>query len=116
MVSGIQHIIRRADAAVARTYLSMFQERSALIPFLFHSLFKDEADIAVNHVDPLQRTTVRQFRDFIRYYLDHGYEFVDPRRVLAGLRPEGKHALITFDDGYYNNTLALPVLEECGVP
>ena len=27
-----------------------------------------------------------------------------------------KYVLITFDDGYYNNTRALPILEERGVP
>src|SRR5258705_6094634 len=106
MVSGVQHIIRKADAAVARAYLAMFDERSALIPFLFHSLFPDEQAIARNDVDPLQRTTVRQFHQFVQYYLSHGYQFVDPQQVLAGLRPGGKYALITFDDGYFNNALA----------
>ena len=116
MVNRIQHIIRKADAAVARTYLAMFEERSALVPFLFHSLFRDESEIALDHVDPLQRTTVAQFREFVQYYLGHGYQFVDPQRVLDGLPPGGKYALITFDDGYFNNSLALPVLEEFGVP
>ena len=116
MVSGIQQIIRKADAAVARTYLAMFDERSALMPFLFHSLFRDEREIELGQVDPLQRTTVEQFRQFVDYYLRHGYQFVTPEQVLAGLRPGGKYALITFDDGYFNNTLALPVLEEFGVP
>jgi peptidoglycan/xylan/chitin deacetylase (PgdA/CDA1 family) len=116
MVNRIQHIIRQADAAVARTYLAMCGERSALMPFLFHSMFPDRATIALNYIDPQQRTTVSQFRQFISYYLRHGYEFVDPARVLAGLRPGGKYALITFDDGYFNNVLALPVLKEFGVP
>jgi peptidoglycan/xylan/chitin deacetylase (PgdA/CDA1 family) len=116
MVSGIQHIIRKADAAVARTYLAMFEERSALLPFLFHSLFRDGRETALDYIDPLQRTTVRQFRQFVEYYLRHGYQFVDPERVLAGVPPGGKYALITFDDGYFNNSLALPVLEEFGVP
>ena len=116
MVSGIQHIIRRADAAVARTYLAMFEERCALIPFLFHSVFDRPESISLNHVDPLQRTTVAEFRLFIEYYLSHGYEFVDPERVLTGLKPDGKYALISFDDGYFNNSLVLPVLEEFNVP
>jgi peptidoglycan/xylan/chitin deacetylase (PgdA/CDA1 family) len=116
MVSGIQHIIRKADAAVARTYLAMFDERSALMPFLFHSLFRDEREAGLDHVDPLQRTTVAQFRQFVEYYLRHGYQFVDPGQILAGLKPGGKYAVVTFDDGYFNNTLALPVLEEFGVP
>ena len=101
---------------LARAYLSLFRERNALMSFLFHSLFRDEREIRQNLVDPLQRTTVAQFRQFIAYYLENGYRFVSPDDLLDGLGPEGKYALITFDDGYFNNTLALPVLEEFGVP
>ncbi|MDB5356853.1 MAG: hypothetical protein JWN24_3306 [Phycisphaerales bacterium] len=116
MIGAIQNMIRSADSAVARLYLSLFKERDALLPFLFHSLFRDQREIAKNVVDPLQRTTIAQFRQFIEYYLEHGYRFVSPADLLAGLEPGGKYALITFDDGYYNNSLAVPVLKEFDVP
>lgn len=50
--------------------------------------------------------------------LDSGYTFVQPNDIYPGLRPEPhqKLALITFDDGYYNNTHLIPVLEEFEVP
>ena len=35
---------------------------------------------------------------------------------MEGLQPQGKYVLIPFDDGYYNNVRALPVLEEFDVP
>ena len=88
MVHAIQKIVRTTDAAVARVYLSLFREQNALITFLFHSLFRDEREIALNRVDPLQRTTVAKFRQFIEYYLRHGYRFVTPADLLAGLRPD----------------------------
>jgi peptidoglycan/xylan/chitin deacetylase (PgdA/CDA1 family) len=116
MIGAIQHMIRGTDSAVARLYLSFFKERNALLPFLFHSLFRDEREIAANVVDPLQRTTLAQFRQFIEYYLEHGYRFVSPADLLAGLAPGGKYALITFDDGYFNNMLAVPILKEFDVP
>jgi peptidoglycan/xylan/chitin deacetylase (PgdA/CDA1 family) len=116
MIGAIQNMIRSADSAVARLYLSLFKERDALLPFLFHSLFRDQREIAKNVVDPLQRTTIAQFRQFIEYYLGHDYRFVSPADLLAGLEPGGKYALITFDDGYYNNSLAVPVLKEFDVP
>jgi peptidoglycan/xylan/chitin deacetylase (PgdA/CDA1 family) len=116
MTGAIQHLVRGTDALVARLYLSLFRERDAVMPFLFHSLFRDEREIALNVVDPLQRTTVGQFRQFIEYYLSHGYRFISPADLLAGLSPGGKYALITFDDGYFNNTLALPILKEFNVP
>src|SRR5439155_15926022 len=93
-----------------------FRERAGLLVFLFHSLFRDEREIALNHVDPLDRTTVGQFLEFVAYYRNQGYQFIGPDDLLNGLKPDGTYALITFDDGYYNNTLALPVLQRYQVP
>ncbi len=116
MIPVIQKFVRAADAAVARAYLALRREQNALMPFLFHSLFRNEREMALNVVEPLERTTVSQFRQFVEYYLEHGYRFVSPADLLAGLASDGKYALITFDDGYFNNTLARPVLEEFKVP
>lgn len=116
MISAIQNFVRATDAAIARAYLKLFKERNALMPFLFHSLFRTEAEMELNVVEPLERTTVAQFRQFIEYYLECGYRFVGPNDLLQGLSADGKYAMITFDDGYYNNHLALPVLEELKVP
>src|SRR4051794_40552303 len=116
MISSIQSLVRATDGLVARAYLSVFRERRALLSFLFHSLFRDEREIAENLVDPLQRTTVAQFRRFVEYYLEHGYQFIGPADLMAGLDPDRRYALITFDDGYFNNTLALDILEGYKVP
>jgi peptidoglycan/xylan/chitin deacetylase (PgdA/CDA1 family) len=116
MTGLIQNLVRGVDTGVASLYLSLFRERNALMPFLFHSLFLDKAEVNQKLVDPLQRTTVDEFRQFIKYYLDNGYRFVSPTDLLKGLEPDGKYALITFDDGYYNNSRALPVLHEFRVP
>jgi peptidoglycan/xylan/chitin deacetylase (PgdA/CDA1 family) len=116
MTAAIQYCVRATDAAIARLYLALFREKNAVLSFLFHSLFRDSSQIALNLVDPLQRTTIGQFRQFIEYYLDHGYQFISPQNLLNGLKPEGKYALITFDDGYFNNALARPILEEYKVP
>ena len=116
MIGAIQNIVRGTDSAIARLYLSLFRERNAVMPFLFHSLFRDEREIALHQIDPLQRTTVGQFRQFVEYYLDHGYRFISPADLLTGLPPDEKYALITFDDGYFNITLAVPILKEFNVP
>jgi peptidoglycan/xylan/chitin deacetylase (PgdA/CDA1 family) len=116
MIKSLQRIVRRTDAAVAGVYLSLFSERNALLGFLFHSLFRNAQEMELNQIDPLQRTTVAQFRQFIEYYLENGYQFISPDDLANGRQADGKYAMITFDDGYYNNTLALPILEEYGVP
>jgi peptidoglycan/xylan/chitin deacetylase (PgdA/CDA1 family) len=116
MVHGFQNLVRSTDALMARLYLSLFRERDGLLAFLFHSLFRNQGEIDRNLLDPLDRTTVDHFRQLIEYYLELGYRFITPNELLAGLPREGKFALLTFDDGYYNNTLAVPVLEEYKVP
>lgn len=116
MLANIQNIIRGADAALAAAYLAVFTERDALLPFLFHSLFESRDQMRLDVIDPLDRTTVATFRQLVKYYLDHGYRFVGPEDVLAGLPAGGRCAMLTFDDGYFNNQLALPVLEEFDVP
>lgn len=116
MTHAIQQLIRSADAAFATLYLGLREERCALMSFLFHSLFRNQQEMERNLVDPLQRTTLAQFRQFIEYYLEHGYHFVSPDDLLKGLQPDRKYALITFDDGYFNNFQAVPILEEFNVP
>lgn len=116
MIVAAQKIVRAMDSAVARVYLGLRPERKALLCFLFHSMFRDRAEIDLNVIDYLQRTTVAVFRQLIEYFLEHGYQFVSPADLLGGLDPAGRYALITFDDGYFNNTLALPILEQYKVP
>ena len=116
MITGFRSILRCTDATIAAAYLSLFRERDGLIALLFHSLFRDEREMGLNHVDPLDRVTVAHFRNLVGYFRSHGYRFVAPEDLLAGLPPRGKFAMLTFDDGYFNNTLALPVLEEFAAP
>ena len=60
--------------------------------------------------------TVEKFRQFIDYYVKHDYIFVSLNDIQNGLDPGKNHILITFDDGYYNNNLALPILKEYNIP
>jgi peptidoglycan/xylan/chitin deacetylase (PgdA/CDA1 family) len=115
MVEEIRDLVRLADKMVANVYLSLMPERGALLCFLFHSLFRDEREIGLNVVNPLQRTTVADFRQFVEYYLQSDYRFAG-LEDLGKLEPGGKYAMITFDDGYFSNALARPILEEFSVP
>jgi peptidoglycan/xylan/chitin deacetylase (PgdA/CDA1 family) len=103
------------DEQVALAHLAVRPERPALLVFMFHVLFEGEAAMKQNLVDPQQRITTQVFAEFVAYYQAHGYAFVTPKEVLAGLDPARKYVLITFDDGYYNNHLALPILRHYGV-
>ncbi len=108
--------LRSLDQKTACYKLRTLGEKNGLIILLFHSLFANRAEIRANAVAPQQGITVGQFRQIIAYYLEEGYTFVSAEDIAAGLRPDGKYVLLTFDDGYFNNTRAIPALDEYGVP
>lgn len=91
-------------------------ERPGLLIFAFHTLFESAEEIALDTMDPQQAITVEMFREFVTDMRDHGYRFVSPGEVLAGLDSEASYAMLSFDDGYANNRRALRVMEEFEVP
>ena len=116
MRSRIHLAMESADAFIARTILRHRAEPPGLISFLFHGIFTNESEISRNLCHPQQSMTVSKLRVFIEHFLEHGYLFVSEADLLGGLRTPGKYVLATFDDGYYNNVRALPVLREFGIP
>lgn len=112
----MKQLIKKIDQLCSRIFLRFVPEKASLIIVLFHGLFLDEREINEDHVDPQQRITIAKFREFCEYYVKKGYAFVSPEDVLSGLTAEKKYIMITFDDGYYNNSYALPALEEFGIP
>jgi len=94
----------------------LHRDKPALLIFLFHALFEDQQEIDTHRLDPQQRITVQQMREFILYFQQAGYEFPSPDKLTTELAPNGKYVLITFDDGYFNNLRMLPLMQELGVP
>ncbi len=88
----------------------------SLVPVLFHALYENDAQLADVSLAPNQDVTVAVFRSFVAQMLESGYMAVSPAQVDAGLDPAGRYLMITFDDGYFNNTLATGVLAEFRVP
>ncbi len=114
---NLKDLLNIADAAAAKGHLELFGEQGGLSCFLFHAIFKDESELAKQQIYPQECMTVVLFRQFIEYFLDAGYQFITPDEIKAGLPDKNKkYGLITFDDGYYNNTLILDVLTEYKVP
>jgi peptidoglycan/xylan/chitin deacetylase (PgdA/CDA1 family) len=83
-----------------------------LVTVLMHSLYESRSRVGDRSLTPDQEVTVADFRRFVEVMLEYGYTVVSPAQVDAGLKPGGKYLMITFDDGYFNNTLALDVLEQ----
>ena len=108
--------INNLDRMFSEYSLNIYSEKKSLITILFHGLFNNDDEIKLNHVHPQQSMTVEKFRQFIEYYIKHDYIFVSPDDIQNGLDSSKNHILITFDDGYYNNNLALPILREYNIP
>ncbi len=116
MSNPLWSAFKETDRAISRLYLDLIRERNALIAFFFHGLWYDKSTAALNVVVPYNMITVQDFRQFVEYFLEQNYIFVSPEDILNGLDPHRKFVLTTFDDGYSNNQLALPVLKEFQIP
>lgn len=104
--------LRLADGVALAFAPNAQAQGDALVTVLFHSLRRDRGASP----DPNLSVTVEDFRACIGAMLENGYTAVSPADVDGGLARGGKRLMITFDDGYFNNSLALRVLEQFQVP
>jgi peptidoglycan/xylan/chitin deacetylase (PgdA/CDA1 family) len=116
MYARVRSLLITLDRFIAQFPLALGNEDGVLLTFLFHSLYLSRDESHSGLVDPQQEITVEMFRRFIGHFQGQSYVFVSPADIVRGLREGGKYILISFDDGYYNNVRALPVMSEFNVP
>jgi peptidoglycan/xylan/chitin deacetylase (PgdA/CDA1 family) len=114
MSNVLGRALRRVDRLLAPVTARSAEDQH-LISFLFHTVCDDPNSHHSRQVDPHQGLTIAGLRKFIDYFLEHEFSFITPRDIPA-LQPSGRFAMMTFDDGYANNLLALPVLRSYHVP
>lgn len=112
----LNEAVLRVDEVCSRVQLGLFEGAGTLVTVLIHNLFLNEEESRQDICYPQQGTTLDHLRRFICYFQGCGYRFVSPQEIVDGLDPRGKHVLLSFDDGYYNNRRALPLMEEYDVP
>ncbi len=112
----VKSLLVRSDDLIARNYIRFINDRPGLIVLLFHNLFTDAQEAARTGSHPHESITLAQFRELIEYFLEQGFQFISDRDILSGLDAGRHYLLITFDDGYYANYRALPVIQEYEVP
>lgn len=101
-----------ADTVCAR----ISPERPGLVILALHSLCSTRSQVDDTALAQGLDVSVGDFGALVEAMLESGYTAVSPRQVADGLPPDGKYAMLTFDDGYFNNVLALDVLERYQVP
>lgn len=77
--------------------------------FLFHRLFPTNQ--ISSFVYPHERTTLSFFESFLIACKQRGVQFITPKDIIEGKHIGHHNVMLTFDDGYADNILALPVLE-----
>ncbi|NMC37099.1 MAG: polysaccharide deacetylase family protein [Bacteroidales bacterium] len=116
IADSIRGVVEKMGYIVNPLLLKIKGENSQLLVFYFHALYESPAHKMMEHIDPQKNMTVQQFDDFVDYFLSHGYSFIKPTDLLTGLPSDKRYVIVTFDDGYFNNMLALQVLEKYKVP
>jgi peptidoglycan/xylan/chitin deacetylase (PgdA/CDA1 family) len=96
--------------------LQLKNEDKQLLVFCFHGLFESLKEKKLNQIDPQGNMTVQEFIEFIDYFLDHNYKFIVPKDLITGVKNNQPCAMITFDDGYFNNLRAIEILIKYGIP
>lgn len=114
--AAVKKLLHHLDEFFAGLSLQAAREQGTLLTFLVHSLFQSREEGHCGLLDPQQGFTVAMLREFLAYFTRAGYRFLSPPDLSQNLPQDGKYILLTFDDGYFNNTRALPLLEEFHVP
>lgn len=117
MIRGIlRNFIERLGFLINPLVLKIVGENNQLLVFYFHGLYKSLEERDLGHIDPQGNMTVTQFSDFIDYFLNHNYCFINSEEIIAGPPLDGRYVMVTFDDGYFNNLLAIDVLKKFSIP
>jgi peptidoglycan/xylan/chitin deacetylase (PgdA/CDA1 family) len=112
----VPKFIETAGHLLNPVILTFKNGRNKLLIFYFHGLYDSLKQKDLHHADPQNNITVSQFSEFVEYFLNHKYHFIKPEDLLKPLQPNERYVMITFDDGYFNNMLAIGVLKKFNIP
>jgi peptidoglycan/xylan/chitin deacetylase (PgdA/CDA1 family) len=115
LISPLYQTIHGFDQFLSAAQVRVHERKGSLLTLFFHGLLTAD-ELARRAAYPQQGTTPEFFGGLVEYFLNAGYRFISPEELDAGTDPRGKYAMLTFDDGYFNNSRAVPMLERFQVP
>jgi peptidoglycan/xylan/chitin deacetylase (PgdA/CDA1 family) len=116
MNSILKNILHQIDDAFLSAYLTLAKERSAIRGLVFHTVFENNEELERGEILPQQRLQIRDYKKIFCYFLKNDYDFLSFEDLQTELDPEKNYVYLTLDDGYFNNTRLLPILEELNIP
>ncbi|MFP4458159.1 MAG: polysaccharide deacetylase family protein [Candidatus Zixiibacteriota bacterium] len=108
-------ILKKIDQIISNLNLKLLGDKPGLRTFLFHNFYHKNNPEALEYIDPQPAVSIETLERFIDFLLEKDYQFVTPSDIISGL-DEKKYVLLTYDDGYFNNVLTLPILRKFDVP
>ncbi len=94
----------------------MGKNRTRLVAIMSHAVFESQAEVMNAAGSTFEGLSIEDYRQLVESLLRQGFRFVTPVELTQESTLQDKCALLTFDDGYYNNLRILPVLHEFSVP
>lgn len=102
---------------VDKLLLRAWEEPPELTILIFHKIFSTEEEAQAEETLPTERMTLAAFEEILQHWQQAGYHFISPEALEEGANfPHKKNILLTFDDGYFNNSWTVPILEKHNAP
>lgn len=113
-MSLVKKFIAGIDSFFIRSFDNIINNNKKIVFLLFHSIVKNEDQLKLNHIDPEWAVTINEFREILDRFLELGYKFITFKDLvgISSYNNYDKNIIIHFDDGYYNNSNILPILNE----
>ena len=116
MKSLLIKIIQSMDKIYLKPHLSIFNDLKGILCLCFHTVFENKKEKENNQTLPWLGLTIEEYRYIFDYFLNHNYEFISFDEIQQKPKINGKYIHVTFDDGYFNNSKIIPILEEYKIP
>lgn len=93
---------------------SLILKEPYLICVYLHKIYPDKKDVLPLYGKNSEGVTVNDFEAMLLYFKSRGFQFVQDEDLLNPALKGKKFVHISFDDGYFNNFLVLPILKKHG--
>lgn len=111
-----KNIVSKLNRGISE-FLSKDKIAPHIQPILLHKIYPHFSEVKAAWGTMDEGFTVEDLDRMITWFLSRNYVFITPKTILNTVLDETQnYILLTFDEGYYNNLLALPVLEKHQVP
>lgn len=105
--------IKKLNNYLSEKYADKFKHTPSVICFLIHKIYPSKKDVVAENGTVAEGITQSDFEQFIVFFKNRNFIFIDETDLInKKLDPLKKYIYLTFDDGYFNNFLALEILNK----